>query len=69
MEVLTQLDTVAKRLGPATPVLAHPDLAEHLPALRAASAAALQGARAQPPRYDGFRSLVGVCNPCHTVPS
>ena len=69
VKLLTRLEAAAQALDPATfTALAHPDLSRHLPTLRTAAADAVREAKQDPPKYEAFGTLVGVCNNCHRTP-
>ena len=65
--LLEGIDGEAKQLDPSSPAFAHPDFSAHLTQLRTHSEGAVAEARMNPPKFDEFGRLIGVCNQCHAL--
>ena len=66
--LLEGIDVDAKNLDPSSKAFAHPDFSAHLTELRTHAAGAASEARMNPPKFDEFGRLIGVCNQCHALP-
>lgn len=66
VDLLTALNVEVLQLDAKNGQLAHPDIADHLPELKATAAAALLDAKADPPRYYQLGRFSGICTECHS---